>query len=815
MRRLHTIAVALSLTLGVSAAQAVIIKLTTLKEIFTQSTFISTASVEALAPDRPGVVLTVDGDLKGKLPVRRLALNMKGDKFAEKEDHTGKMFKRLEKGLPLLLFVTQSRIDEKKLIVFAYTNGTWFQAHGQKDGDDYRWSFLHCETYFTRTFKGTTGELKQIATDFLEKKKEPPAPNKDEKPGYGPEVSEKKSQSRFGTSGLLFGVIVGLPAGGLIGFLALLFPALFGGLPTLMKGWLPLVTAIFTTSTLFSAYLLLLDNFKGTMWADASMFWMSVAAVNLLCLLWGWRRSLKAVGSEPIPARTERWTIVLFSGAGLLGLVAYWFFVGEAGSHKLRELMTRTSHLGFPYLLVLSAGFWMGGLYLLLRQLRKREGAPGLPSDAIILWSMTVAGLVVLLRGVGPAAPSGGELAGLDGGKRSFQKLFQTEGQADVTSAPAIDGNLVYLSVIEGGFAEPTGAIYCVDRSAKSEDGSVKPAWAKPFTFDGKMKQPLSSPVVADGRVFVGEGFHIDQGCHLFCLDAKTGELLWKFQTNSHTESTACVAGDRVVFGAGDDGIYCLEAKTGAKVWQYPGTDDKRQGLHVDSSPVVEGDRVYISSGNSNKFQNYRVVCLELSSGKKVWECDALDLPAWGTPAVAQGRVFVGLSNGRLNQSNPNPRGAMLCLDARDGRRLWRFDAVTDGIHTQPVVDSYQVYFGARDSHAYAVDVRSGELVWKTKMSAPVVSSPALARSGKGMASSVYFAAADGTIACLDARTGEHEWPVFKTLTQYSAALLGGLSLTVERSEAGEQRRVYFAPSVNNNSVAVLYCLEDFRARRD
>src|SRR5262249_23717559 len=415
------------------------------------------------------------------------------------------------------------------------------------------------ETYFRRTFKGTTAELKQITVDFLEKSKEPPGPDRDEKPGYGPEVNEKQGHLPLRGAGPLFAVIVGLPAGGSIGFLALLFPALFGGLPSLMKRWLPLVTAIFTTSTIFTVYLLFLDNLKGTIWSQASAFWMSVAAVNLLCLLWAWRRSLRLASEPPIPARTERWTISLFSLAGLASLASYWLLVGaDARGNKFQSLMTQTTHLGFPFLLIMSVGFWMGGLFLLGRQLTRRsETGAAFPSDAVILWSMTVAGLLVLLRGVGPAAPEGQELAGGEGsvGKRSYQRLFQVPGQADISSAPGVSGNRVFVSAIEGGFAERSGAVYCIDRDTR------EPAWKKPFTFDGKMKEAQASPVIADGRVYVGEGWQENDGCHMFCLDENTGELLWKFPTNSHTESTPCVTDGRVFFGAGDDGLYCLDAK--------------------------------------------------------------------------------------------------------------------------------------------------------------------------------------------------------------------------------------------------------------
>src|SRR4051794_28720230 len=107
MRRSQLVAVAILLTLGVMSAEAVIKALTPLKTILTASKHICVAKVDALLPARPALVLTVDGDLKGKMPLRRLPINMKGDRFAAADDHSGKMFKRLGKDTPVLLFVQE------------------------------------------------------------------------------------------------------------------------------------------------------------------------------------------------------------------------------------------------------------------------------------------------------------------------------------------------------------------------------------------------------------------------------------------------------------------------------------------------------------------------------------------------------------------------------------------------------------------------------------------------------------------------------------------------------------------------------------
>src|SRR5262249_27621974 len=129
-------------------------------------------------------------DVKGKAAFRRLAVNLKGDADAAKNKQTPQLLKRLAPKLPLVVFAAEQNKD-KGYLALCYTNGTWFQMRGDKDGDAGRWSFNHLEPYLRRTFKGTTEEMKQTVADALSGKKQPPAPNDKEKPGLGPEVQSK------------------------------------------------------------------------------------------------------------------------------------------------------------------------------------------------------------------------------------------------------------------------------------------------------------------------------------------------------------------------------------------------------------------------------------------------------------------------------------------------------------------------------------------------------------------------------------------------------------------------------------------------
>jgi outer membrane protein assembly factor BamB len=230
----------------------------------------------------------------------------------------------------------------------------------------------------------------------------------------------------------------------------------------------------------------------------------------------------------------------------------------------------------------------------------------------------------------------------------------------------------------------------------------------------------------------------------------------------------------------------------------------------VDASPVVVGGRVYCGSGVSQTNKSLQVFCLDAATGKRVWARDDIDLPVWGSPAVAGGRVFVGMGNGRLNESDARkPRGAVLCLDAATGNRVWRFDGARDAVHVRAAVDRHHVYVASRDGHAYCLGRRDGRPLWKRDLGAPSVASPALARcSCCGASSSVFVAGMDGVVWCLDPDTGEVFWK-HDELKEHGATLVAAPAVTVEKTPQGDRRRVYFASAVGTSGGSVVYSVED------
>jgi outer membrane protein assembly factor BamB len=130
----------------------------------------------------------------------------------------------------------------------------------------------------------------------------------------------------------------------------------------------------------------------------------------------------------------------------------------------------------------------------------------------------------------------------------------------------------------------------------------------------------FGSPVVSQGKVFIGTAGDSAADAALVCLDEKTGQRLGRFVCGSvHTDnfgvcSTPTIEGDRLYFVAPDPRVICLDLTAWPKpsaaaggaasarpiVWQYDMAATFRvvQDHVASCSVLVHGDFVYVSTGN-------------------------------------------------------------------------------------------------------------------------------------------------------------------------------------------------------------------------
>ncbi len=820
----------IGLMLNGTSAEAVITAQFPLKDVLANGQFIFMAKVVKIDPDKPALVLKVDEQLKGKPTFEKLPINLTGDNEGQKSKHTPQLLKRLAVDLPVVVFVNQRG---KRYETFAFTNGTWFQVAGHIDKDDptkVRWGFLHCEPYLRRTFKGTTAELRQVVIDGLSGKKAPPEPDPKEPPGLGPELKKETETRRNGdtanpslavtspvgqASRLSFtrtgetpvppaqmpfvAVIPTFVIMGPLALLATLFPAVFGGLAFFMKRWMVLLSVACLDSTLYFAQQWFQGHIKDYWWGSPMALWITMALLSLAGILWSWRRHRAAAGTaQEGMMRLKHGDEIFLRFLSYAGIAIFMYCLGSGD-------------LAFPpwkkECLALWTAIWVGTVYVIaLRRIsnRRQDYQPAISAEAVVLGVLALAfAYLGASGGVEAEAAVQGRAPDKAGGDpvlhfKGVAWKFEAKDRGNFSSSPLVTDDRIYVGAFHQAGFSSFGAVYCLNRA------SGKELWK--FDDGGEMKPVFSSPCLADGRLYIGEGFHQDFDCKFYCLNAETGQKLWDFQTTSHTESSPTVAGGHVYFGAGEDGIYCLDAKTGKEVWHFT-------GLHVDTNPTVVGHRLFAGSG----YGTHAIFCLDTQTGKPHWMRrgpeDGIDLPCFASPtATGSNQVFFGLGNGDFITSDPQPAGKILCVDSRSGETIWPHD-VPDAVHGKPAVDSRRVYFGSRDGFCYCLARKDGAEIWKQELGSAVVASVVLGRCEScGACPGLYVAASGGKVFCLGPNTGQVNWmfPVGKS-SQAEAQLLSTPALVLGHSEIAETNRIYFGSGIKYpiSSAAVLYCLED------
>ena len=246
------------------------------------------------------------------------------------------------------------------------------------------------------------------------------------------------------------------------------------------------------------------------------------------------------------------------------------------------------------------------------------------------------------------------------------------------------------------------------------------------WTFEA-VADAYSSPAVVNGVVYFGgidedfgTGAHGEVGVkdvHLYAVDAQTGQERWRFATEGSVFSSPAVADDIVYFGSADAGFYAVGAASGAQLWRF-GAEGP-----IASSPVVADDAVYFTDRDGYLY------ALDAATGQELWRFrisereftaegwDSWDAGTWSSPAVVDGTVFTGSSDGHV-----------YAVDAVTGAEKWRFKTRGD-VWVAPAVANGIVYFGSYDTHLYAVDAATGAEVWRYKTPYRIRSSPAVIRT--------------------------------------------------------------------------------------
>jgi outer membrane protein assembly factor BamB len=294
-----------------------------------------------------------------------------------------------------------------------------------------------------------------------------------------------------------------------------------------------------------------------------------------------------------------------------------------------------------------------------------------------------------------------------------------------------------------------------------------------------------SSPVVADGKVFLHVKVKDMNQEQVLAFDAKTGKPSWD-KTHDRSDFNSLFGNgpratptviDGRVYTFGITGVLaCWDAKDGTEVWKVD-TLKKFEAPNLffgmSCSPLVEGDKVIVSVGVKKGGKGTSIVAFDRKNGEVVWKSG--DDPANYASGIAIGkdrdRQLVFLTGANVVGLNP-----------KDGSSLWKFplkDALNES-STTPVVAGDLIIASSVTYGAVGLKLEptstgmTAREEWKNPDANCYFSTPvAVGKDRLFLVSGTKPPAlrTEATLRCLDPKTGKEMWKK-PAVGKYHASLL-------------------------------------------
>ena len=195
---------------------------------------------------------------------------------------------------------------------------------------------------------------------------------------------------------------------------------------------------------------------------------------------------------------------------------------------------------------------------------------------------------------------------------------------------------------------------------------------------------------------------------------AEGPQLLWETMDAGKGYSSPVIVGDRLyITGMNEDEtqeIFSAYTLDGKKVYQTaysaPWNDTYPE---TRTTPAIDGDKAYVISGSGD------VVCLNIQDGKIVWKVEAGKVYGrktgnWGTsecPLVFDNKVIY---------TPAGDQTTMVALNKENGELIWKTTAFGDvGAYVSPLLISYKgkrQIAGSTAKHIFGVNPENGEIEW-------------------------------------------------------------------------------------------------------
>jgi|GEM_PF-3209974 len=250
-----------------------------------------------------------------------------------------------------------------------------------------------------------------------------------------------------------------------------------------------------------------------------------------------------------------------------------------------------------------------------------------------------------------------------------------------------------------------------------------------------------ASPVVSEDRVYIPNLFSMNPAPRteygLYCIDAETGNILWRNDLNmtGGSYSTPAVSDNRVFVGTYEGDLFCID-EDGRTLWNRT-VENEGLWWGLASSPLVYDDKVFVSTGSDATLHAFDM------DGTELWTfATGGSTSYYASPAAENGRIYFAGTDG------------LYCIDPEHPEKdIWNFTTDSE-IKSSTVALSGDVAFFSTAKSLCAVST-AGESVGSELWSIPfsgTLSTPAV----KG--NTIYAAGSDCILYSLDTADSSENW---------------------------------------------------------
>lgn len=248
-------------------------------------------------------------------------------------------------------------------------------------------------------------------------------------------------------------------------------------------------------------------------------------------------------------------------------------------------------------------------------------------------------------------------------------------------------------------------------------------------------KRIVGGPAVKDETVVVGSA-----DGHIYGLNAATGELRWKVTAAEPVLGAITIDGDKAYVGASDGTFRAIQIQTGEVVWSYTGVKG-----YVECQPLIDGDNVVFGAWDNTLY------ALNKHTGKEVWKWTGgltrmHFSPAAVWPVAAHRKIFIA-----------DPKRALTAINRETGETVWRtyqsqvresigISEDRERIYAKTMNDSIVCYSAVEDKP---------KQVWATSVGFGYEHAPSMLMEKE---QTVYGSTKEGLLFALDARSGALLW---------------------------------------------------------